>query len=146
MDWVDIGSIATGVGVLIGVWQFRQNTKLSRAHYEDSFDQQYRSLSMAIPVDALIGKPIELEKKDEVRELVYNYLDLCNEQVYLRSRKRITKLTWRDWSAGIRDHLNRPAFNEVWTEVKKEAPGTFSFLEKLENTGFNIDPASRAFK
>ena len=145
MNWTDIGSIATAIGVLIGVWQIRQNALLNRAQYEDSFDQQYRSLAMEIPVDALIGRPIDESDTQRVRELIYNYLDLSNEQVYLRTKKRITKDTWKDWSAGIRDNLKQPAFQAVWTEIKTNSPGTFSFLEALERTNFSTDPASKRF-
>ena len=145
MSWTDIGSIATAIGVLIGVWQIRQNALLNRAQYEDSFDQQYRALAMEIPVDALIGKPITPEQKPVVRELIYNYLDLSNEQVYLRTKKRVTKDTWNDWCAGMQDNLARPAFQEVWLEVKAQAPGTFTFLEALERADFNTDPAQKGF-
>jgi len=145
MNWTDIGSIATAVGVLLGVWQIRQNAKLNRASYEDSFDQQYRSLAMDIPVDALIGKHIPDNERIRVRELIYNYLDLSNEQIYLRSRKRISKATWRDWSTGIKENIERPAFAAVWNEIKAESPGTFSFLEALEKEDFRIDPASKGF-
>ena len=100
---------------------------------------------MAIPVDALIGKPVSDDQSDDVRELVYNYLDLSNEQVYLRSKKRVTKDTWKDWCTGIQENLQRPAFQTVWSEVKSEAPGTFTFLEALERHQFTLDPASRRF-
>ncbi len=100
---------------------------------------------MAIPVDALIGKSLKEDELEGVRELVYNYLDLCNEQTYLRTKKRITKDTWIDWCAGIRQNLERPALKNVWLEVKTEAPGTFSFLEQLEAHEYLVDPASRNF-
>ena len=95
---------------------------------------------MGIPVDALIGEPINV-KKDELREIIYNYLDLCNEQTYLRQKKRIGKNRWKEWNDGIRDNLSKPAFKEVWDEIKDKAPNTFTALELLEKGEFKIDPA-----
>src|SRR3989304_7289824 len=143
MNWDlnTIASIATAVGVIIAAWQLWESRQLAQTTFEDSLDKQYRSLVMQIPVDVLIGKPVLDEKKQEVREIIYNYLDLCNEQAYLRKKKRIRKARWNDWSEGIRDNISKPAFKEVWEEIKREAPSTFSSLMQLEKNGFDCDPA-----
>lgn len=133
-------SVATAIGVGIAAWQIRESRKLSGASFEDSFDQQYRELSYKIPVDALLGKPLDETKKDESREAVYNYLDLCNEQVYQRSKKRVSPERWHEWSLGIKHNLSRPFFCQVWDEVKLSSPGSFSFLEALEKHDFTLDP------
>ncbi len=138
--WDTLAAIATAIGVFIGVWHIREGRKLAQSSFEDSLDQQYRELSRDIPVDALIGKAAPEYKRQETRELVYNYLDLCNEQIFLRKKNRITKETWHDWSAGMKANLQKIAFKEVWQEVKNQAPGSFSFLERLENCDFNADP------
>ena len=127
-DWNTTASLATAVGVGIAAWQIWESRKLAQTTFEDSLDKQYRSLVMQIPVDVLIGKPIPDEKKREVREIIYNYLDLCNEQAYLRKKKRVTKTRWNDWNEGIRDNISKPAFKEVWEEIKRDAPSTFSSL------------------
>ena len=96
---------------------------------------------MQIPVDALIGGSVAHEKKREIREILYNYLDLCNEQIYLRKKKRIRYSRWVEWCDGIKENLEKPAFREVWEEIKKESPQTFSFLTQLEEHNFKSDPA-----
>lgn len=95
---------------------------------------------MDIPVDALIDKPVD-DRSGKLREIIYNYLDLCNEQIYLRKIKRISKNRWKDWNIGIKDNLSKPAFKVVWDEIKKTAPNTFTALESLEKNKFKIDPA-----
>ena len=140
MDWNAIASIATAAGVAFAAWQIRQSSKIAQSQFEDALDSQYRALVMVIPVDALIGKPVPMSSGSEVRECIYNYLDLSNEQTYLRRRKRIRADVWADWSSGMRDHLSKPAFATVWDEVKRESPGTFSWLERLERSGFAEDP------
>jgi len=139
-DWNTIASIATALGVGFAVWQFRDSKKLAQSTFEDSLDQQYRALAMAIPVDALIGKIIPEQRKEEVRELIYNYLDLSNEQISLRKNNRVTKDTWSYWCSGIKSNIQKPAFKEVWEEIQKESPGSFSFLEELEKSDFKSDP------
>lgn len=140
MSWDTIASIATAIGVFMAAWQIWESRKLAEATFEDSFDQQYRALSHMIPVNALLGKPLSDEEKSIAREAVYNYLDLCNEQIFQRFKSRISKDRWCEWSLGIKENINRPFIKSVWNEVKDSAPNSFSFLEKLENESFNTDP------
>ena len=90
MNWDTIASVATAIGVCIAAWQIWESKKLAQTSFEDGLDQQYRNLAMDIPVDALIGKPVD-DESGKLREIIYNYLDLCNEQIYLRKIKRISK-------------------------------------------------------
>lgn len=108
IDWNIVSSIATGVaslataiGVCFGAWQIKIGKEQAQAAFEDGLDQQYRSLSMELPVSVLIGEPVDEGDRERVRELIYNYLDLANEQVYLRAKGRISKHTWASWSSGI---------------------------------------------
>ena len=140
IDWNSLVSVATAVGVLIAAFQLRTSSKIAQSEFEDSIDQQYRDLARGIPVDALIGKRVSEDKKEMTRELIYNYLDLCNEQIFLRRKKRIRKDTWVDWCAGIESNLSKQEFEKVWSEVKKEAPQTFTFLERLEKNKYIGDP------
>lgn len=140
IDWDSLVSVATAIGVLVAAFQLRTNSKIAQSEFEDSIDQQYRDLARGIPVDALIGKSVSEDKKEMARELIYNYLDLCNEQVFLRRKKRVRKDTWVDWCAGMEANLSKQEFEKVWSEVKIEAPQTFTFLERLEKNKFIGDP------
>lgn len=139
-DWNTVASFATALGVGVAAWQIWEGRKLSQTTFEDSLDQQYRNLVKEIPVDVLLGKPVQDNKKNETREIIYNYLDLCNEQAFLRKKKRISKERWIEWNEGIKENIEKPGFKEVWDEVKKEAPSTFSSLNQLERSNFKIDP------
>ena len=133
-----VGSMATALGVLFGAWQIRLSKKQAQAEFEDQIDQQYRAISMELPVDVLIGGVPSEEDASKVRELVYNYLDLSNEQVYLRAKERISTHTWNSWCAGIRLHLARPAFSAVFDEIKDKSG--FTYLERLVDTNYSTDP------
>ncbi len=128
------------IGVFIAVWQIWESRKIAQTSFENGLNQEYRELVRDIPMDALIGKSIK-DKKEGLREIIYNYLDLCNEQTYLRQIKRISESRWKDWNEGIMDNLSKPAFKEVWDEIKETAPTTFTALDSLEKSEFKIDPA-----
>ena len=140
-DWTTMASIATAIGVSIAVFELRESQKIAQTQFEDSMDQQYRELAKDIPVDALIGKRVNDKQKLLTRELIYNYLDLSNEQIFLRKKKRIRYDTWLDWQAGIQSHLQKVEFKTVWDEVKAQSAGTFTSLERLEKMNFSEDPS-----
>jgi len=133
-----VGSLVTALGVGFGAWQIKVGKDQAQATFEDSLDQQYRSLSMELPVNALIGEPVEEKDKNKVRELIYNYLDLANEQVYLRAKGRISKHTWASWSKGIKLLLAKPSFKEVYNEIKDKCD--FTYLNRLVASNFTSDP------
>ncbi|PHR56215.1 MAG: hypothetical protein COA44_08585 [Arcobacter sp.] len=142
MTWEKIASGVTALGVFIAAWQLHETRLLASASFEDSFDKQYRELIYSIPVNVLLSKPIDKNKEDSTRETIYNYLDLCNEQIYQRSKKRISEERWTEWVSGIKDNLERPFFCDVWIEVKESTEDTFSFLERLEKDKYQSDPVN----
>ncbi|WP_196589127.1 hypothetical protein [Aliivibrio fischeri] len=141
MDWEEIANIATTVATaigfislcvtVVGVWlalgQLKITRKVIQTDFENSIDQQYRQIIQGIPVDILIGK-IETPN-EETREVIFNYLDLCNEQIYLYSKKRISDERWKDWESGIEGNLKNKAIFNVWQEVKESA--SFSYLSEF---------------
>jgi hypothetical protein len=135
-----ITSFATAAAVLVAAWQIRESRKYSQIAFEDSMDQQYRNIAKNIPVDVLLGKNIPPDDYPKVREIVFHYLDLCNEQISLRKRGRISKKRWVDWKDGIEANLQKPRFRDVWEEVKNEAPNEFTDLTRLEEYQFDVDP------
>lgn len=135
-----VASTATALGVLVAAWQIWEGRRLASAEFEDSFDQQYRAIAYEIPFHALIGKSLGKDRQEEAREGIYNYLDLCNEQVYHRTKNRISSERWLEWASGIEENLDRRLFKEVWDEVKASAGGSLSFLERIEREKFKTDP------
>jgi hypothetical protein len=141
VDWAALSGIFTGVaslGVVFGAWQIKLSKELAQTQFEDGLDQQYRALSMALPVDVLIGKECPAGKEDNVRELIYNYLDLTNEQAYLRAKGRVSSLTWQSWVSGIKSHLAKPVFANVYSEVRDFS--SWGYLNRLTDESFENDP------
>lgn len=132
------GYIVTSIGVGFIAWQIRLQKKQSQADFEDNLDKEYRQITIALPVDVLLGKKPHSEKSEEVRNLIYNYLDLCNEQICLRAKGRISKLTWISWCVGMKIHLNSNTFLDVYKECSGLA--SWTYLTKLVESDFKTDP------
>lgn len=142
LDWTAIAAIATAISAIGAAWTLREMRAIAQGSFEDSFDQQYRELARGIPVDALIGKNVVPEMKNETRELVYNYLDLSSEQAYMRMTGRVRRATWNSWSLGIKANLEKVEFAKVWEEVYLHSPDTFTYLARLVKDDFKTDPKS----
>src|SRR2546421_11905359 len=146
MDWLSTinagASVATAIGVFLAGWQIRLAKKQSKTQFEDDLTQQYREIIKDIPTDALLGREISEEEYKKARHAFYRYIDLSNEQIFLRQQGRVTEATWELWRDGIKSQLSRPAFKEAWGEFKKKASEDFKELQKLELSGFKVDPHS----
>ena len=133
-----VASSATAIGVFFVAWQLWITIKQNQATFEDSFDQQYRNLSLPIPVDVFLGKELPEEDHKKIRELIFNYCDLSNEQIFLRSRGRISRKTWHIWRSGMQSNFKNEAFMNVYLEVKESS--RFTYLDKLIASNFTLDP------
>ncbi|MGH8546858.1 MAG: hypothetical protein ACREX3_25245 [Gammaproteobacteria bacterium] len=102
--------------------------------------KEYRKLAQKIPINALLGEDLSEQEYRESLEEFYHYIDLSNEQVFLRQEKRVSEATWNNWRDGIKSNLSKPAFRKAWEEIKSRAPGSFTELRQLEDTEFTQDP------
>ena len=72
--------------------------------------------------------------------MVNHYIDLTNEQIFLRQYNRVSAKTWENWRDGIKSNLARPAFKRAWNEIKLRVPKSFEELRRLEKVDFKDDP------
>ena len=133
-------SLATAIGVLVAAYQIRLTRQLSRTQFEDDLTKQFREIIRRIPIEALLGEELSEEAYDRTRDDFFRYIDLSNEQVFLRRNDRVSARTWRLWCEGIKAFLSRPAFGRAWGEFKDKSPDTFKELRRLEREEFKIDP------
>lgn len=137
-----LAPIATAVGVVFAAFQLWQSSKQAVTTFEDGLVQQYREIIKNIPIDALLGEEIVYGKYMSALEHFYRYIDLCNEQIFLRQEGRVRESTWKNWQEGIHSNLSRPAFKEAWKEIKSRShEASFTELKRLEECGFSADPA-----
>ena len=128
-DW--ISAIATTLAAIFVCWQLFDSRKIAQATFEDSLDQQYRQLSMQIPVTILMGEKCADDEFYAVRELLYNYFDLSNEQAFLYSQGRISSRTWESWRAGILSNMRKPAFECIYSKIRRKQPDAFTHLNRV---------------
>lgn len=142
VDWNAIGSVGTMVAVLIAAWQVRRTRQQAVTDFEDDLTREYRELVRAIPVDVHLGAVPTEDVFEQAFPRIYQYLDLSNEQVFLRMRGRVSRGAWLQWADGMQTTLSLPAFEQAWSHVKSKAPDRFSELRRLEDTRFTEDPRS----
>jgi len=140
LNWTAVGSIATAVAVMIAAWQLYRGTLQARTNFEDDLSREYRELARCIPVKAHLGEELGGEDFEQAFSRLYQYIDLTNEQIFLRMQGRVSRATWLNWRDGIKSNLGRPAFPKAWTRIKKGSSGNFMELRELEASGFSIDP------
>jgi hypothetical protein len=104
--------------------------------------REYREIAHSLPAKALLGESLTLEEQASALDEFYHYIDLSNEQAFLRYQGRVTRSTWRNWSEGMRVLLQRPAFAVAWRHIKLKAPSSFQELRLLEASAFSADPRS----
>jgi len=98
--WAPI--ILTGAVVAVGtVFLTYRQVKLRKeqatTQFEDELSREYRELARDLPVKALLGDGLTDEEfKQEFPDLYY-YVNLSNEQVFLRFEERVSKETWENW-------------------------------------------------
>lgn len=117
--------------MIVAAWQLFLAHKQSVMSFEDAFAREYRELVAKLPTKALLGEPLTNKEYANHFDEMYHYIDLCNEQAYLKKSGRISKKTWIFWEEGITSNMNRPAFDRAWAEISHRSNSDFSELRKI---------------
>jgi hypothetical protein len=140
-EWVTaIATTIVAFGVFFAFQQLCTSKKIAQAQFEDRLAKEYRDLASGIPVKAMLGENLSETEYQKSFDDLFRYIDLTNEQVSLRQRRRITKEVWQYWLDGIKANLRLPAFDRAWTDIKVKS-NSFEELRRLEKEDFEIDPA-----
>lgn len=116
-----IAETATAIGVLIAVIQLWHAAKQSKTQFEDQFRRDYRDICSALPVKAFLGHELSESELDECLSQFHQYFHLCNSQIFLRARGKISSITWMMWSRGIIANFELKAFKQAWNFIHTEA-------------------------
>jgi len=140
-NWImAIASVVMAIGVLLAWWQIRLAKLQATTRFEDDIAREYRELIFRLPIEALLGKPLDEKEYLESLDEFFHYIDLTNEEIFLRQQGRISRETWIYWLDGIKSNLSRPAFKKAWEEIKSQTDDIFLELRQLEASGFKADP------
>lgn len=141
-DWVSaVANAVTALGVALAFWQLVLAKKVAQSQFEDALSKEYRELASRIPTKALLGRGLAQQEYDSAFDELYRYIDLSNEQVALREKRRISKETWVNWSSGIKANLSLPVFARAWKQIQEETD-SFQELRRAQEEGFKFDPVS----
>ncbi len=128
------------VSVLLAIKQLRLTKAIAQTQFEDTLGREYRELAARLPVDALLGEKLPDEEYRGAYDELFHYIDLSNEQVFLRQTHRVSREVWEYWSAGIQSNLKLPAFARAWEDIQVRS-ASFQELRRLARDGFASDPA-----
>jgi hypothetical protein len=150
MEWKDVAqwvsalaAVVSAGGLLLAFWQLRLMKRMAVTQFEDTLAREYRELAAQLPTKALLGEELTEDEHKKALDEFIHYIDLSNEQVFLRRSRRISLVTWQNWRDGIRSNLERPAFAKAWQQITDRS-GNFAELRRLEAEGYRSDPAEWA--
>lgn len=137
----NIVTIVTFVGIFVAYKHLKLTRDLAVANFENQLFMEYRRTIEKFPSSIMMGCEVNEDLMEELQDKFYSYVDLTNEQIYLRMSGKITHSTWIVWRDGIKYNLMLPAFKKSWDKVKKST-SSFQELRRFENEGFMSDPIS----
>lgn len=135
-----IVAIGTIIALLIALRQISESRKQATTNFEDRLDREYREIIHHIPIKAFLGEKLNEDEYKEALTDLYRYIDLSNQQVFLRQQGRVRKETWVFWRDGIKSNLSRHPFDQAWKEIREKGQQSFSELKRLEVSGYSDDP------
>lgn len=128
-------------GIVVAAIQLLFSYKLSKTSFEDGISREYRNIiKKNLPTKAIIGEELNEDEFIEALDDIFSYIDLSNEEVFLRQQGRIRKKTWYYWRDGIQMNLRKSAFKKAWEKFKASDKEMFSELRRLERSNFKDDP------
>jgi hypothetical protein len=131
--------LATPISVTIVAYQVWQRGRQFTTQFEDDLDEKYRNVIYDLPLESLLDSSDSEEEYAGCLKDYYKYVELCNHQIFLRKKGRITKSTWDDWSNGIDSNFNRTDFEAAWEDINKETE-SFQELRQYLNPDYPDDP------
>jgi len=82
------------------------------------------------------------EPTEEDQATVFKYLQLCEDELDLRSLARVTDSTWGFWAQSIYAQTAIPAYAKT---LESLGPTVFPSLSRLVTSGPAFDPLTRGF-
>lgn len=123
-DWiVAFAALAACFGVLVVLFQLRELTRQIKLQHLADYTTRHQSLLLGFPDDINAADLPLTERPDYDRTMqrMRAYFDLSFEKWYLARQREIDADIWRIWRSGITAALSKPAFQQAWAIVKRDA-------------------------
>jgi len=106
-----------GSVIAIGSWYISDRRNKDRFEKElfDSFNSRYSSINQDILLSSK-KKTFNICSENE-KNAIIDYANICSEEYYWYTKKRISDKIWKSWLSGIRFHYEHNAvFKKYWDE------------------------------
>lgn len=140
MDSSSFAEIATAVAAFIAVVQLWLFMRQRKAEFELKFDARYEDCVRRLSLGALLDESEYDSSDEDARRALYDYFELCEQEVHYRIGRRITRKTWREWRDGIELNFAKPFFREGWDDLGAAAPSQFAEFRKYFSHLAHIQP------
>lgn len=135
--WIDIAGLVisafTALSILFAVTQIVAQTRQMHRDFEALYVGRYWTLMDRRSIEfERGGKP---RKKD--RLVIHQYLQLCEDEIDLRSEGRVTNDTWGFWERSIRAQASEPHYRAA---LDSSADHEYPSLKALMRSAGAYDP------
>ena len=99
--------------------------------FNSRYNSQMNDLFNKLRIAEQQGSPDNSELKDSDKMIVIDYLNMCSEQYFWYTKKRILPEVWVAWEAGIIANLNLKSVKPIFTEEKEQCVSYYGFMEHI---------------
>lgn len=147
MSWEAIASIAEAAAVVVGTIALIASLRGIRnelwLHTFTEYTARYSEILAELPPES--GFPdslfelegLEPEERAESLRQLRRYFNLCSEELYLFTNKKIDEGTWKIWADGIKTAMTRPYFQGAWRHLRHDYqyfPDFLTFMDSFEES------------
>lgn len=125
MNLIDVFSVVINtlacLAFFVAIWQLLFHARQMHRDLEMHFvDQYWKIMESTSDKWRLSGFEIKTTSKEDIRA-IYEYLQLCEDEIDLRMNARVTDSTWEFWARGIAATLNNANFRKVLDSLPKSS-------------------------
>jgi hypothetical protein len=128
-----LAATLTALGTIRGYRDqlFLQTFTEYTGRYADVLDRlPFEAGRPSAPADLSVFGP---QVREEFLKAMRRYFNLCWEELHLYKVKRIDRVTWSIWRAGILETLRSPHFRVAWAELRAEYVGVREFTRFIDD-------------
>jgi hypothetical protein len=134
--WAVVFQAITAVAIIFAGWQLLYHSKAMHRDLEMAYVSRYWQLMDGrSPQFVLSRKPSKVDQA-----VIARYLQLCEDEVELRSLGRVTDDTWRFWAKSIHAQVSAQSYRDALAAAPADE---LVFLRELMLSGPDHDPLKR---
>ncbi|MGK0716694.1 hypothetical protein ACR5KS_11680 [Leucobacter sp. W1153] len=119
--------VIAGIALLFTGYQLIQANRLRKYEFADIYVQRYWAIMDQLTAEQKQklytgDRARELIHDEKVRNILWKYLELCEDQADLRAVNMINTATWKQWRGGVEMASNQPPYSVILDEFMKSFP------------------------